>query len=121
VTRRTACAPAAARISWKARVNRGSRSWFRKRFPVRKPSPTSVRLRPIWLIQALWLTFRRTYSSWSHEKGIPGTVIAQVDGARGGRPTLNIYIQVLEGSVRAAPSAPNCSQLMFTDPGGWVR
>src|SRR5215510_5061381 len=51
--RRTTCTSAAASVSRKARVNRGSRSWIRKRFPVRKPSPTSVRLRPFWLIQAL--------------------------------------------------------------------
>src|SRR4030095_11692291 len=51
--RRTTCTSAAASVSRKATVNRGSRSWIRKRFPVRKPSPTSVRLRAIWLIHAL--------------------------------------------------------------------
>lgn len=29
---------------------------------------------------ATWLTFRRTYSSWSHDKGVPGKVIAQLMG-----------------------------------------
>ena len=27
-----------------------------------------------------WLTLRRTYSSWAHEKGVPGKVIAQLMG-----------------------------------------
>jgi len=35
-----------------ASVNSGSRSWIKKRLPVRKPSLTSVRLRLIWPIQA---------------------------------------------------------------------
>ena len=27
-----------------------------------------------------WLTLRHTYSSWAHEKGVPGKVIAQLMG-----------------------------------------
>ena len=27
-----------------------------------------------------WLTFRRTYSSWSHDQGVPGKVAAQLMG-----------------------------------------
>jgi len=27
-----------------------------------------------------WLTLRRTYSSWAHEKGVPGKVVAQLMG-----------------------------------------
>jgi hypothetical protein len=30
------------------------------------------------LPKATWLTFRRTYSSWSHDKGVPGKVVAQL-------------------------------------------
>jgi len=55
--------------------------------------------------RATWLTFRRTYSSWSHEKGIPGKVIAQLMGHAAVDTTLNIYTQVLDGSVRAAVDA----------------
>ncbi|HJZ78504.1 MAG TPA: hypothetical protein VKE51_42545 [Vicinamibacterales bacterium] len=44
MTRRTACTPAAASVSWKARVNRGFRSRFRKRFPIRKPIGDDVAL-----------------------------------------------------------------------------
>jgi len=32
------------------------------------------------LPRATWLTFRRTYSSWSHDKGVPGKVVAQLMG-----------------------------------------
>ena len=32
------------------------------------------------LPHATWLTFRRNYSSWSHDKGMPGKVIAQLMG-----------------------------------------
>jgi len=32
------------------------------------------------LKRATWLTFRRTYSSWAHEKGVPGKVVAQLMG-----------------------------------------
>jgi integrase len=51
---------------------------------------------------ATWLTFRRTYSSWSHEKGVPGKVVAQLMGHANVDTTLNVYTQVLDGSVRAA-------------------
>jgi integrase len=37
--------------------------------------PTCKRL---GLPRATWLTFRRTYSSWSHERGVPGKVVAQM-------------------------------------------
>src|SRR5207249_10671105 len=49
-----------------------------------------------------WLTFRRTYSSWSHDKGVPGKVIAQLMGHSNVDTTLNVYTQVLDGSLRAA-------------------
>ena len=52
--------------------------------------------------KATWLTFRRTYSSWSHEKGVPGTVTAQLMGHANVDTTLNVYTQVLDGSVREA-------------------
>ncbi len=54
------------------------------------------------LTRASWLTFRRTYSSWAHDKGVPGKVLAQLMGHAKVDTTLNIYTQVLDGSVRAA-------------------
>jgi hypothetical protein len=32
------------------------------------------------LRRVTWLTLRRTYSSWAHEKGVPGKVVAQLLG-----------------------------------------
>ncbi len=61
--------------------------------------PACERLR---LRRATWLTFRRTYSSWSHDKGVPGKVVAQLMGHANVDTTLNVYTQVLDGSLRAA-------------------
>ena len=49
-----------------------------------------------------WLTLRRTYSSWAHEKGVPGKVIAQLMGHAKVDTTLNVYTQVVDGSLRRA-------------------
>jgi integrase len=49
-----------------------------------------------------WLTFRRTYSSWCHEHGVPGKVIAQLMGHANVDTTLNVYTQVIDGALRAA-------------------
>ena len=72
-------------------------------------SPNNVLRRMIFpacdalaLPRATWLTFRRTYSSWSHDKGVPGKVVAQLMGHANVDTTLNVYTQVLDGSVRAA-------------------
>jgi integrase len=54
------------------------------------------------LPNATWLTFRRTYSSWSHDKGVPGKVVAQLMGHANVDTTLNVYTQVLDGSLRTA-------------------
>lgn len=54
------------------------------------------------LPRATWLTFRRTYSSWAHDKGVPGKVIAQLMGHAKVDTTLNVYVQVLDDSVREA-------------------
>ena len=64
--------------------------------------PNNVLRRQIGLRRATWLTFRRTYSSWSHDKGIPGKVIAQLMGHADVDTTLNIYTQVMDGSLREA-------------------
>ena len=47
-----------------------------------------------------WLTFRRTYSSWSHDKGIPSKVTAQLMGHTNVDVTLNVYTQVMDDSLR---------------------
>ena len=54
------------------------------------------------LPRCTWLTFRRTYASWSHDKGVSGKVVAQLMGHANVDTTLNVYTQVLDGSVRAA-------------------
>jgi integrase len=72
-------------------------------------SPNNVLRRSIFpacdtlgLKRATWLTFRRTYSSWSHDQGVPGKVVAQLMGHANVDTTLNVYTQVLDGSLRAA-------------------
>ena len=37
--------------------------------------------------------------SWSHEKGVPGKVVAQLMGHANVDTTLNVYTQVLDGPV----------------------
>jgi len=56
----------------------------------------------VGLPRVTWLTFRRTYSSWSHDKGVPGKVVAQLMGHANVDTTLNVYTQVLDGSLRNA-------------------
>jgi integrase len=72
-------------------------------------SPNNVLRRVIFpacealnLPHATWLTFRRTYSSWSHDKGVPGKVVAQLMGHANVDTTLNVYTQVLDGALRTA-------------------
>lgn len=72
-------------------------------------SPNNVLRRSIFpacealeLPHATWLTFRRTYSSWSHDKGVPGKVVAQLMGHANVDTTLNVYMQVLDGAMRTA-------------------
>jgi integrase len=54
------------------------------------------------IVRVTWLTLRRTYSSWAHEKGAPGKVIAQLMGHAKVDTTLNVYTQVVDGSLRRA-------------------
>ncbi|MEZ5291861.1 MAG: tyrosine-type recombinase/integrase, partial [Vicinamibacterales bacterium] len=54
------------------------------------------------LPRATWLTFRRTYASWAHEKGVAGKTIAALMGHAKVDTTLNVYAQVLDGAVREA-------------------
>ena len=57
------------------------------------------------LARASWLTFRRTYSSWAHEHGIPGKVVAELMGHAKVDTTLNVYTQVIDGAKLAAAQA----------------
>jgi integrase len=52
--------------------------------------------------RATWLTFRRTYSSWAHAKGVPGKVVAQLMGHAKVDTTLTVYTQVIDDALRAA-------------------
>jgi integrase len=64
---------------------------------------------------------RRTYSSWSHDKGVPGKVVAQPMGHANVDTTLNVYTQVLDDSMRAA--VETVGRELFTIvqlPGGTV-
>lgn len=54
------------------------------------------------LPRASWLTFRRTYASWAHDKGVAGKVVAQLMGHANVDTTLNVYTQVIDGAVRKA-------------------
>jgi integrase len=95
---------------WKARVTRTDpESLVFATWSGKSISPNNVSSR--WLTptcQALglkrvnWLTLRRTYSSWAHEKGVPGKVIAQLMGHAKVDTTLNVYTQVVDGALRRA-------------------
>ena len=95
---------------WKrGEAARTPRRWCLRREPVKSISPNNVLRRVVFpacnalgLPNATWLTFRRTYSSWSHDKGVPGKVVAQLMGHANVDTTLNVYTQVLDGSLRAA-------------------
>jgi integrase len=54
------------------------------------------------LPNATWLTFRRTYSSWAHEQGIPSKVVAELMEHAKVDTTLNVYTQVIDGAKLAA-------------------
>jgi hypothetical protein len=56
------------------------------------------------LPRATLLTFRRTYSSWSHDKGVPGKVVAQLMGHANVDTTLNVYSQLPLMARFATPS-----------------
>lgn len=97
-------------VDWRAHVKRTEpeslvfSTWSGK--PI---SPNNVVRR--WIVPACealglkrvtWLTLRRTYSSWAHEKGVPAKVIAQLMGHAKVDTTLNVYTQVVDGSLRRA-------------------
>jgi len=59
--------------------------------------PAAKNLPPI-----CWLTFRRTYASWAHEKGVPAKVAASLMGHAKVDTTINEYTQVIDGAQRSA-------------------
>ena len=72
-------------------------------------SPNNVLRRWVWpacqaadLERVTWLTFRRTYSSWAHDKGVPAKVVAQIMGHTKVDTTMNVYTKVLDGATRLA-------------------
>ena len=72
-------------------------------------SPNNVSRRLIFpvcarlgLPKATWLTFRRTYASWSHDKGVPGKVVAKLMGHTNADVTRNVYTQAMDDSLRTA-------------------
>ena len=72
-------------------------------------SPNNVLRTWIWpacqaadLPRVTWLTFRRTYSSWAHQKGVAPKVVAALMGHTKIETTLNVYTQVLDGAAREA-------------------
>jgi integrase len=72
-------------------------------------SPNNVLRRQVFpacdalgLKHVTWLTLRRTYSSWAHEKGVPGKVVAQLMGHAKVDTALNVYTQVIDGALRTA-------------------
>jgi integrase len=75
-------------VEWNAHVKGLEREALVFATRLGKPvSPNNVLRRFIFpacnrlgLPHATWLTFRRTYSSWSHDKGVPGKVVAQLMG-----------------------------------------
>ncbi len=52
--------------------------------------------------RASWLTFRRTYASWSHHVGVPGKVTAELMGHAKVDTTLNTYTQTMPEASRVA-------------------
>jgi integrase len=61
------------------------------------PACAALKLR-----RATWLTFRRTYSSWSHNSGVPDKVTAALMGHSNVYTTLNVYTQVVDDSKKVA-------------------
>ena len=49
-----------------------------------------------------WRTFRRTFASWAHDRGVPSKVLAQLMGHENVSTTMNIYTQVLPDAAQRA-------------------
>ena len=96
--------------AWKARATRTTAQELTFSTVSGKPiSPNNVLRRWVWpacqaadLQRVTWLTFRRTYSSWARDKGVPAKVVAQIMGHTKVDTTMNVYTQVLDGAARSA-------------------
>jgi integrase len=96
--------------AWKARAKRIAGHELIFSTVSGKPiSPNNMSRRWVWpacqaadLERATWLTFRRTYSSWAHDKEVPAKVVAQIMGHTKVDTTMNVYMQALDGAARAA-------------------
>jgi integrase len=64
------------------------------------------------LPNASWLTFRRTYSTWAHTRGVPGRVLADLMGHEKVDMSVNVYAQTIDGAKRSA--AETVSGGLFT-------
>ena len=65
------------------------------------------------LPNATWLTFRRTFSSWSHDAGVPLKVVAELMGHSSIDVTGNVYTQAMQGSLRTA--VDNVGEKLFSN------
>ena len=95
---------------WKARTKRTAAHELIFSTVSGKPiSPNNVLRRWVWpaceaadLPRVTWLTFRRTYSSWAHDKGVSAKVVALIMGHTKVDTTMNVYTQIPHGAARAA-------------------
>ena len=86
-------------VDWREQVERReSEALMFSTWSGKPISPNNVVRR--WIVPACetlgpkrvgWLPLRRTYSSWAHEKGVPGRVIALLMGHAKVDTTLNLY------------------------------
>ena len=61
------------------------------------PACKELRLPPL-----TWLAFRRTFASWTYDRGVPAKVIAKLMGHEKVDMSMNVYAQAMEQTVRSA-------------------
>jgi integrase len=114
-------------VDWRGRARRSGPGDLMFSTGSGKPiSPNNVIRTWVWpaceaagLQRATWLTFRRTYSSWAHDKGVPPKVVAAIMGHTKVDTTLNVYTQVLDGAARdAATRVGSELSRIVQNPGG---
>ena len=113
--------------AWKARAKRTAAHELIFSSVSGKPiSPNNVLRRWVWpacqaadLQRATWLTFRRTYSSWAHDKGVPAKLVAQIMGHTKVDTTMNVYTQVLDGAARLAADRVGSELFRVVSDPGW--
>jgi integrase len=95
---------------WKSRVRESGQDSLMFATRSGKPiSPNNVLRRGIFpacqelgLPKLSWLAFRRTFASWTYDRGIPAKVIAKLMEHEKVDMNMNIYAQAMEESVRNA-------------------